>query len=397
MDSSSGHSVIEDISARPFLRLFALVVLTVTVLVATFNRLSHVVILRPENQAIVQLIGGWSRVYKPILMDHFRPEVAVYGASWARDAFDPLTVAPATGRSWFNHAVSGATPYETRRFIESSLDDPNLRAVIVNLDTFLVPEAAVRRKQGFDESLLDQDASGQPTRWLTARRELALTFSGAALGNNVEVLSAIRARASGAEVESYLESYDRFDFRGHEAGLARLRAGLESLAVDGAMAPVAANEDLPSPPGAGDLERALRELCQLDIDIYGYFTPSMVLLGPTERSLATQLYGLRLLRRLQPDCQARLHFYNFNYPNAITLDGLEPTGRYSEYFRTDGHPRPTIGLLMAARMFGQPLPAGTPAAIAADFGVELLGDPDGEARLREQWRRLAALHRAVGG
>ena len=375
---------LSDAAGRRFLHAFALVVMLVTTVVVGFNLLAFRQVLRPENQAIVQLIGGWSRVYKPILFDRFRPQVAVFGASWARDAFDPLTVSELTGLNWFNHAVSASTPYESRRFIDSSLDDPQLEAVVLNLDTFLVPDVAVRAKSGFDETLLDTDPAGQPTRGLAARRFFATTVSGAAIGNNIEVLNAIRARDAGADPSEYLESYERLDFDAHVASLDKLRSlvpGLARAPSTGLEPPLSA---LPVPPGQPELERVLDSLCRLDIDIYGYYTPTIVAVGEPGRGLSTTLHGLEVLRRYQPRCRARLHLFNFNYPNGVTLDGLERTGRYSEYFRPDGHPRPTIGLLMAARMFGRPYPGGTPAGISADFGVDLLTVPDAEQRLRDQ-------------
>ena len=381
-------------AGRRFLRLFALVVVFVATLVAVVNRIAYRQMLVPANQTIVQLIDGWARVYKPILVDHFDPQVVVYGASWARDAFDPVTVGELTGLHWFNHAVSGATPYEIRRFVESTLDDPNLEAVVLNLDTILRASIDVRMKYGFDEALLDRDPDGRPTRWLAARREFAITLSGAAIGNNLEVLGALRARDAGADPSEYLESYDRFDFKGHDASIERIRELLPRL---GEAAPAEAGPalaELPVPPYAEEFERMLDTLCRLDIDVYAYFTPGLVARAREGRGLSATLHGLELLRRHRAGCRARLHYYNFNYPNAITLDGLERHARYSEYFRSDGHPRPTMGLLMAARMFGRPFPPGTPPGVAADFGVDLMTVDDAEARLRDDAHRLEQLYAA---
>ncbi|MGB5131339.1 MAG: hypothetical protein WBO00_01895, partial [Steroidobacteraceae bacterium] len=152
---------------------------------------------------------------------------------------------------------------------------------------------------------------------------------------------------------------------------------------------------LPMPPYMEELERMLDRLCGRDIDIHAYFTPDLAVKGTRGRSLAETLHGLDLLRRRQPDCRARLHYYNFNYPNAVTLDGLAKPERYSRYYRSDGHPRPTVGLLMAARMFGRPFPDGTPQEISADFGVDLMAVDDAEARLRDQARRVELLLTAV--
>ncbi len=377
-----------------FLRLFALVVISVAALVAVVNRVAYRQMLKADNQTIVQLIDGWARVYKPILVDHFDPEIIVFGASWARDAFDPVTVSAFTGLHWFNHAVSGATPYETRRFVESTLDDPNLTAVVLNLDTILRSSIDVQMKYGFDEALLDKDPQGRPTRWLKARREYAITLSGAAIGTNLEVLKALHARDAGVDVSEYLESYDRLDFRGYETEFKLIRDALPQL---GALAPAGEEPSLsalPEPPYAEEFERILEALCTMDIDVYAYFTPTMVAVERLGRGLAATLHGLRLLRSHQPGCRARLHYYNFNYPNAVTLDGVFATGRFSDLYRSDGHPRPTIGVLMAARMFGLPFPDGTPPEVAGDFGVDLLKVEDAERRLREQARRVEQLFAA---
>ncbi|MDH4260315.1 MAG: hypothetical protein OEW16_08435 [Gammaproteobacteria bacterium] len=395
MDPGKSIGRLQDADGWRFLRLFVLVVASVALLVAIVNRIAYRQMLKPGNQTIVQLIDGWARVYKPILVDYFHPQVVVFGASWARDAFDPVTVGTMTGLRWFNHAVSGATPYETRRFIESTLDDPDLEVVVLNLDTILRSTIDVRMKYGFDEALLDNDPDGSPTRWLGARREYAITVSGAAIGNNLEVLKALRARDAGMDVSEYLESYDRFDFAGHEAELGRIRAllpELATMATAGAGPPLS---QLPAPPYAEELDRILEVLCPRDIKIYAYFTPAMALNGHLGRGLAASLYGLDILRRYQPGCRAQLHFYNFNYANVVTLDGIAASGRYSELYRSDGHPRPTVGLLMAARMFGLPFPDGTPPGIAADFGADLLTIDDAEMRLRVEARQVEQLFAAV--
>ncbi len=395
MQTEDNMELSDAAGGRRFLKFFALIVVSLAALVAIVNRVAYRQMLLPENQTIVQLIDGWARVYKPILFDHFDPQVVVYGASWARDAFDPVTVGQLTGLEWFNHAVSGATPYETRRFVESSVDDANLEAVVLNLDTILRPDVDVRMKYGFDEALLDQDPDGRPTPWLAARREFAITLSGAAIGNNLEVLGALRARDAGADVSEYLDAYDRFDFGGRDADIERIRNLLPRLPEAVPQGEGPSLSKLPVPPYAEEFEQMLEALCRLDIDVYSYFTPDLVVKGRKGRGLAATLHGLELLRRHQPGCRARLHYYNFNYPNAVTLDGLERAGRYSELFRSDGHPRPTVGLLMAARMFGRPFPDGTAPAIAADFGVDLLTVDDAETRLRDQARRLEQLFAIV--
>ena len=377
-----------------FLQCFALVLLAAVLLVAAFTRVMYRVMLAPENQTIVQLLDSWARVYKPVLLDDSDPQVLVFGASWARDVFDPIASGRLTGTNWFNHAVSGATPYETRRFVESSMDAAGVRAVVLNLDTFLRSAERIRRKRGFDEALLDTDPEGRPTRFLAIERAVATTLSWTAIGNSYEVLKAIRQREAGVDPAAYLNSYELFDFAGHDGDIDRLRAALERPQADPAGA-AAAHTGQPEPAGTAELDRALALLCRRDIDVHAYITPSMILSGDRGRGLEAALAALEVLRRRKQGCRARLHYYNFNYPNAVTLDGVGEHGNNSEYFRPDGHPRPTIGLLIAARMFGAAYPEGTAAAIVDDFGSDLLADPGAEARLREQAARMERLQAAV--
>jgi len=388
METTNQPDIAERGAGTRFLRIFAFVIASVVVLVAAFTRFTYWQMLKPQNQTIVQLIDGWARIYKPILIDHSDPQVIVFGASWARDAFDPIATGRLTGREWFNHAVSGATPYEMRRFVESSMDLARLEAVVLNLDTFLRPDAIIRMKRGFDEALLDTDPEGNPTRWLTIQREIAITLSGAAIGNSLEVLDALRMRDSGADPAEYLDSFERHAFAGREADIERMRAAAAEFASSAGAAVGPALTELPLPPGTAELERVLALLCQKSIDVHAYFTPAMILQGEQGRGLASTLHGLDVLTRRRRDCRARLHYYNFNYPNAVTQDGLEAHERFSQYYRPDGHPRPTLGLLMVARMFGTAFPDGTAPAIVADFGFDLLAAPDVEAWLRNQAFRM---------
>lgn len=378
-----------------FLQLFVLVLVIAAALVAAFTRTMYRVMLAPENQTIVQLLDGWARVYKPILIDDSNPEVIVFGASWARDAFDPIAARRLTGKSWFNHAVSGATPYETRRFVESSMDATSALAVVLNLDTFLRSAERILRKRGFDEALLDTDPSGEPTRFLAIERMVATTFSWTAIGNSHEVLQAIRQRRAGVEQARYLDSYERFAYAGHDEDIGRLRAALERPLTAAAGVAGSSTAGQPEPQGIVELDRAVGLLCRRDLDVHAYITPSMILSGDRGRGLAAALEALELLRKHQPGCRARLHFYNFNYPNAVTLDGIDRRGDSSDYFRPDGHPRPTIGLLIAARMFGTEFPEGTRQAIVEDFGTDLLASADAERRLRAQAAIMERLQTVV--
>ena len=106
MSEASGTTV-QDADSRKspqrFLWIFASIVLASTLLVAAVNLAAYRYMLRQENQTIVQLLSGWGRMYKPILYDEIKPEIAVFGASWARDGFDPIetvSIRSKASRSW---------------------------------------------------------------------------------------------------------------------------------------------------------------------------------------------------------------------------------------------------------------------------------------------------------
>lgn len=373
--------------ARRFLWIFAGFVLLAALVVATVNLVAFRYMLHDDNQAIVQLLSGWGRIYKPILYDEIKPNVSVYGASWARDAFDPIETGRLLGRKVFNHGVSGGTPYETRRFAESSLDNPELEVAIVNLDTFYRDEVGARFRYGFDESILDVDADNRPNSWVGPRRAYSLALGGWAVGANIELIKAILARDRGASRPEYLRSYERADLT---RGRYRIPAARQRVFPEAGQ-PAAAMPDLPPrflDPEPRNLEIMLERFCAAGIEVYAYFTPHHVRKEEEcDPRVREELAALDFLRRKQAACATAIHYYDFSYPNAVTLEGvLTPVGA-SEYYRPDGHPRPSVGLLMAARMFGRDFPANTPALIEQDFGVDLLAHENAEGWLRERAAR----------
>lgn len=373
--------------ARRFLWIFCVGVLLVALLVAAVNLVAFRYMLRDDNQAIVQLLSGWGRLYKPILYDEIRPQVAVYGASWARDAFDPIETGRLLGRKVFNHGVSGGTPYETRRFAESSLDNPNLEVAIVNLDSFYRDELGARFRYGFDESILDVDADNRPNSWVGARRAYSLALGGWAVGANIELIRAIYARDRGADRADYLESYQRADLTRRRYRIPQARQRI--FPEPGAPTPPQAE----LPPRFLDaepehLEILLDRFCAAGVDVYAYFTPHHTRKEEEcDASAREELVALGFLRRKQAACDARIRYFDFSYPNAVTLEGVLTPVEASEYYRPDGHPRPTVGLLMAARMFERDFPPGTPALLQQDFGVDLLAHEDAEGWLLEHAAR----------
>lgn len=372
--------------ARRFLGIFSVMVLLVALVVSTVNLVAYRYMLRDENQDIVQLLAGWGRMYKPILYDEIRPNVAVFGASWARDGFDPIETSRLIGRKLFNHAVSGGTPYETRRFSDAALDNPELEAAIVNLDTFYRSELAARTRYGFDESILDVDPDGNPNSWVGLRRAYSLALTGWAAGANLKLISTIRTRDGGAARPDYLRAYEQAN---HTRRSAVKLAGTRIFPEPGS-APRQAGTDSPDQfqiPEPTELEVMIDRFCDRGIDIYAYFTPSHVRQQSCDPNAGEELAALELLRRKQSSCSAKISYFDFGYPNAVTLEGVLTPVTSSKYYRPDGHPRPTAGLLMVARMFERDFPPDTHAMAQQDFGVDLMSHPDAESWLRERAAR----------
>lgn len=390
MDEHSNPSLHDDHSlaaARRFLRIFAWCVAVTALVVASVNLVAYRYMLQEKNQSIVQLLAGWGRMYKPILYDEVKPQVAVYGASWARDAFDPDSTGQTIGLSVFNHAVSGGTAYETRRFADSSLDNPNLQAAIINLNTFHRSERGARVRYGFDESILDVDPEHKPNHWVALKRTYSLALTGAAAGANLKLISTLRARDSGAVPSDYLKAYQKADHtrRRDRMEIARQRIFPESGSATERPQPYSPPQT--SSAQLAELEVMIDGFCGHGIDIYAYFTPSHVRQQTCDLQATEEFATLEFLRRKQTTCNASISYFAFSYPNAVTLEGVLTPVTSSKYYRPDGHPRPTMGVLMAASMFDREFPPDTPAVIEEDFGVDLLTRPDTEGWLLERAAR----------
>jgi len=373
-------------SAHRFLRKFARYVLVVAVLVASVNLVAFRYMVRDENQAIVQLLSGWGRMYKPILYDKLSPDVVVLGASWARDAFDPIETGRLLGKTVFNHAVSGGTVYETRRFADSSLNNPNLKFAIVNLDTIYRDKDA-RTKYGFDEYILNVHPDHSQNRWVGVSRAYSLALTGWAIGTNIELVSAILARDSGAAASAYLSSYQRANMTSRrpelEAARQRLFPPNSRVVQQTVVQSLSPFQEL----ALLEFDVMIGGFCEHGVDMYAYFTPRHVWEKSCDRQVPFELVTLEYLRRKQPMCDANIKYFNFDYPNAVTLEGVLSAVTDSRYYRPDGHPRPTVGLLMAASMFGVDFPPATPSVVKRDFGVDLLAHPDAEGWLLERAAR----------
>ena len=373
-------------AARRFLRTFITYVSIVALIVASINLIGFRYMVRDDNQAIVQLLAGWGRMYKPILHDKLEPDVLVLGASWARDAFDPIETGRLLGQKVFNHGVSGGTVYEVRRFAESALVNPNLKSAIVNLDT-IYRDRDARTKYGFDENILNVDPDNNPNRWVGLKRAYSVALTGWAIAANIELVLAILARDNGDARADYLESYQRADLTKRHAKMERAR---QRIFPPSGYAPQQAVAKSLSPfqeIALQEFEMMIDGFCENGVDTYAYFSAFHMWTNSCDAQARFELSTLEFLRHKQTSCAAKLSYFNFNYPNVVTLEGMLSPVTHSTYYRPDGHPRPTLGLLMAASMFDVEFPADSPDALQSDFGVDLLSHPDAEGWLLERAAR----------
>ena len=341
------------------------------------NATAFFVIAAPENQRVLQNNVGWERTYKPMIHDRLQPEVAVFGASWARDAFDYEETTQILGRPFFNHAVSGGQAYENRRFMQSALAGGRLNAVMLNVDSFLRRSNQLKFQYGFNEGLLNVDPAGQANSGVQAQRFFAATLSGAAIGNNVSALGILRQFRGGKPKSELLRAYDRHDFAARAQRVALWRRSVLEGQPTG--------EGQPAPFTQAEFDRASEELgravdtaCQAGVRVIAYWTPSHAAI--VDRAIdQTELKSAvwRLLAARAGRCPGGLALHDFNYPNLVSLEAVLDGAPQGRYFRTDGHPRPTVGELMTSVMFQRP----GPGAGLQDFGsVNLLNLREADAR-----------------
>jgi len=361
-------------------------------IVIGINGTAFYVIAAPENQRILQNNVGWERTYKPMIHDRLQPEVAVFGASWARDAYDYEEITALLGRPFFNHAVSGGQPYENRRFLQSALAaNPQLQVVMLNINSFERHAKQLKFQYGFNEGLLNVEPDGSPNPQAAWNRFFAATLSGAAVGNNLSAFSILREFRGGTPKQELLRAYDRHDLKANPrlAGWVRMLTG--ELSGEGEPEPfdtatVAARFE--------ELGQAVRLACARGLQVKTYLTPGHpVIVRYAPDQAAMKIAVLDYLAKLRSSCPQGLAYWDFAYPNAMTLEGLggPDRGGLSRYFREDGHPRPTAGELMAAQMFSRRLFD----APLQDMGTDLLALPRAkavdwiqrrEARWRGDWR-----------
>lgn len=365
--------------ARFHLKIIAATILAASTIVVSVNAATYMIVSQPKNADIGQMVSGWDRTFKPILYDAAKPDVLALGASWVRDAFDPKLIEAQSNVRLFNMGVSGGTSYEAERFLQSALASHRPQRVLLNINSLGDVAKARQAKFGFNEALLNVDEDNNPNRTVSASRIYAVLFSGAALGYGARVMQSWWQLRTGEPVDEALRSYDRMDFT-------ESRAGLDAIATlhdDGqSVDPVL----MPRKRGGFStrltrMSNIIDTLCAQGIDAHVYATAHHSLQSQCQPSYAPEMRVYDLLKEKAAMCAANMTWHTFEYPNAITLEGVWSQATESQYYRTDGHPRPTAGSLMLNTILGIEPTVGS-SELVSDFGTNLL-DLDRDAA--EQW------------
>ena len=369
------------------LAVFGVSVLILFVLVSGFNLYIFKVIAAPSNQRILQNNVGWERSYKPILFDELKPKVAVFGASWARDAFDYEEMSKFFGREFFNFAASGAQPYENLRFLQSALAAGTLDTVILNLDSFSAYQRRPPTQYGFNEDILSVKPDGRVNTLMAWHRLFAKTLSGAAIASNISSLKLMGEAQKGRPKEELLRAYDRADYKALGAAIVEYKRQREQGRFPPVPMRLASAQALAEQSSyLGHLRSALAAACQSGVTTVGYLTPHHGLTlhqePKNEMLLARKLAILAVMQEAKKHCQGKLSFFDFYYPNQVTLEGIRSSVDRAQWYRSDLHPRPSIGRAMAQTMF-------YPTQNQDEFGVDLLTLTDlaAEAWIRERFER----------
>jgi hypothetical protein len=367
--------------------IFSVTVSVLFMLVAGFNLYIFKVIAAPNNQRILQNNVGWERSYKPILFDELKPKVAVFGASWARDAFDYEEMTKFFGREFFNFAASGAQPYENLRFLQTALAAGTLDTVILNLDSFSAYQRRPPTQYGFNEDILSAKPDGSANPLKAWHRMFAITLSGAAIASNISSLKMMAEAQKGRPKEELLRAYDRANYKARNADIVNYKEQRQQGKFPSIPLREASSAALVEQQSyLGHLRSALAAACHSGVVTIGYLTPFHGLtLHPdpkNEMLLARKLAILAVMQEAAKNCKGKLRFYDFNYPNAVTFEGVSQAVEQGHWYRSDLHPRPTIGIAMAQVMFSR-------GKQEFEFGEDLLvlSDQKAEAWIRERFAR----------
>jgi hypothetical protein len=215
----------------------------------------------------------------------------------------------------------------------------------------------------------------------------AITLSGAAIASNISSLKLMAEAQKGRPKEELLRAYDRADYKALGAAIAEYKQQRQQGVFPIIPKREASLTDLEEQKSyLGYLRSALAAVCQSGVTTIGYLTPHHALAlhqePKNEMLLARKLAILAAMQEARKSCKAKLRFYDFYTPNQVSLEGLSSAVEGGHWYRSDLHPRPSIGRAMASVMFASSPNDG-------EFGTDLLAMSDraAEVWIRERFER----------
>tara|TARA_B110000438_G_scaffold294774_1_gene336698 strand:- start:310 stop:1497 length:1188 start_codon:yes stop_codon:yes gene_type:complete len=317
-----------------------IVLITALFIVVTFNILTVSFLKTKENIATAQMIPGWGRQYKPIMHDILKPEAVAFGASWVRDAFDPILSESLIGFTFFNHGISGGTSYETKRFVQSAISSSSMKHAYLNVESFYDAPEGSKKQYGFDENNLLIKKNGEPNVFVRLNRFKNLYTSGASINFNFQLIKARIKLMNGESIATISPSFQSINWTQHQSKLKEITK--EIFSPNG---PTSINQSIKTPT-FNDLKETVTILCEKNINVHVYETPHHSIFKGCNNKYNHTNYLRIQLEALKPQCGSNLTYHSFLYPNAITLEGIDSNKNSSIFFRPDGHPTPYLGLEM---------------------------------------------------
>ena len=317
------------------------VVLLAIVALMGFNWAAGIYIFSHPQGASVETLSGFERTLKPVWLQQIRPELVFVGSSRVRDGFDPTLIDPALHVKSFNYGASSITPYETRRFVQDALAQPDVKNIVVALDAFDSNDGAGEALPAFDETRLAVTPLGAPTQhralWLFTTHYL----SGGALGMNaLSVWSLVQLKQG----QSAADRPDLFDAYGH----------MTRAVMDRDLDYRRARAMHMSPRAAEELTTMLAAACNARARLTLFFPPDNMAIVAVYRR--TDAGGLDDFKRQVAEavaahnagCPNRAVLFDFMSPNPLTTETLKD-GQAADYVDLV-HFRPPAGLWLLRQM-----------------------------------------------
>ena len=319
---------------------FGVVLLAVGALMG-FNWAAGAYIFSHPQGKSVETLSGFERALKPVWLEQLRPQLVFVGSSRVRDGFDPTLIDPALHVKSFNYGASSITPYETRRFVQDALAQPNAKNIVVSLDAFSSDSGAGEALPGFDETRLAVTPSGAPTSRRALWQFTTRFLSGGALGMNaLSVWSLLQLKPD----QSAADRPDLFDAYSH----------MTQAVMDRDLDYRRARGMRMGPRAAEELKTMLAAACNATAHLTLFFPPdNMAIIAVYRRTDAGGLIDFKhqvseAVAVHNRACPNRATLFDFLAPNPLTTESLK-NGQAADYVDLV-HFRPPAGLWLLQQM-----------------------------------------------